>query len=55
MSVIRSASRLLLNLVSASNAHTRDVLWGNIRAYAPGATPQAIRASTRLVGYALRY
>ena len=27
---------LLLNLVSASNAHNRDVLWGFIRAYAPG-------------------
>ena len=26
---------LLLNLVSASNAHNRDVLWGFIRAYAP--------------------
>ena len=46
---------LLLNLVSASNAHTRDVLWGNIRAYAPGATPQANPGLDRLVGYALRY
>ncbi len=26
---------LLLNLVSASGAHNRDVLWGFIRAYAP--------------------
>jgi lysyl-tRNA synthetase class 1 len=46
---------LLLNLVSASNAHTRDVLWGNIRAYAPGATPEANPGLDRLVGYALRY
>ena len=28
---------LLLNLVSASNAHNRDVLWGFIRAYSPDA------------------
>jgi lysyl-tRNA synthetase class 1 len=46
---------LLLNLVSASNANTREVLWGNIRAYAPGATPQANPGLDRLVGYALRY
>jgi lysyl-tRNA synthetase class 1 len=46
---------LLLNLVSASNAHTREVLWGNIRAYAPGATPQGNPGLDRLVGYALRY
>jgi lysyl-tRNA synthetase, class I len=46
---------LLLNLVSASNAHNRDVLWGNIRAYAPGATPQDNPGLDRLVGFALRY
>jgi lysyl-tRNA synthetase class 1 len=46
---------LLLNLVSASNAHNRDVLWGNIRAYAPQASPEANPGLDRLVGYALRY
>lgn len=46
---------LLLNLVSASNANTREVLWGNIRAYAPGATPEANPGLDRLVGFALRY
>ncbi|HWA69365.1 MAG TPA: lysine--tRNA ligase [Rhizomicrobium sp.] len=46
---------LLLNLVSASNASTREVLWGNIRAYAPGASPEANPGLDRLVGYALRY
>src|ERR1700744_912804 len=46
---------LLLNLVSASNANTRDVLWGNIRAYAPGASPQANPGLDKLVGYALAY
>jgi len=46
---------LLLNLVSASNANTREVLWGNIRAYAPGASPEANPGLDRLVGYALAY
>jgi lysyl-tRNA synthetase class 1 len=46
---------LLLNLVSASNAHTREVLWGNIRAYAPGASPQANPGLDKLAGYALAY
>ena len=46
---------LLLNLVSASNAHNREVLWGNIRAYAPDASPAANPGLDRLVGYALRY
>ena len=31
---------LLLNLVSASNADDREVLWGFIRRYAPDATPE---------------
>ncbi|HEY2446410.1 MAG TPA: lysine--tRNA ligase [Rhizomicrobium sp.] len=46
---------LLLNLVSASNAHDRNVLWGFIREYAPGADPEANPALDHLVGYALRY
>lgn len=46
---------LLLNLVSASNAHERDVLWGFIRAYAPGADPTTSPGLDRLVGHALRY
>jgi lysyl-tRNA synthetase class 1 len=46
---------LLLNLVSASGAHTREVLWGNIRAYAPGASPEDNPGLDRLVGYALAY
>jgi lysyl-tRNA synthetase class 1 len=46
---------LLLNLVSASNASTREVLWGNIRSYAPEASPEANPGLDRLVGYALRY
>jgi lysyl-tRNA synthetase, class I len=46
---------LLLTLVSASNAHDRDLLWGFIRAYAPGANPKDNPGLDRLVGYALRY
>jgi lysyl-tRNA synthetase, class I len=46
---------LLLNLVSASNAHNRDVLWGFIRAYAPEASPDANPGLDKLVGYAVRY
>ncbi len=46
---------LLLTLVSASNAHDRDLLWGFIRAYAPQADPQDNPGLDRLVGYALRY
>ncbi len=46
---------LLLNLVSASNAHNREVLWGFIRAYAPGASPQANPGIDKLVSYALKY
>ncbi|ESR26142.1 lysine--tRNA ligase [Lutibaculum baratangense] len=46
---------LLLNLVSASNAHTRDVLWGFIGRYAPGVTPQSHPHLDAEVGYAIRY
>ena len=53
--ISRSASRLMLNLVSASGAHNRDVLWGFIRAYAPDASPEKNPGLERLVGYALRY
>jgi len=46
---------LLLNLVSASGASDREVLWGFIRAYAPDATPEAHPGLDRLVTYALKY
>jgi lysyl-tRNA synthetase, class I len=46
---------LLLNLVSASNADEKAVLWGFIRRYAAGATPETHPELDRLVGYAIAY
>ena len=46
---------LLLNLVSASNAHDRGVLWGFISRHAPGVTPQTHPELDRLTAYAIRY
>jgi lysyl-tRNA synthetase class 1 len=46
---------LLLNLVSVSNAEDKGTLWGFIRKYAPGATPERYPILDQLVGYALAY
>jgi lysyl-tRNA synthetase class 1 len=46
---------LLLNLVSASNASDRNVLWGFIRAYAPEANAQDNPGLDLLVSHALKY
>jgi lysyl-tRNA synthetase, class I len=46
---------LLLNLVSASNAHDKEVLWGFIRRHSPDANPQSFPVLDDLVGYAVRY
>jgi len=46
---------MLLNLVSASNAQDRAVLWGFIRNYAADATPETYPLLDRLIGHALRY
>ncbi|MEW9835883.1 lysine--tRNA ligase [Mesorhizobium marinum] len=46
---------LLLNLVSASNAHDRGVLWGFISRHAPGVTPETHPELDRLADYAIRY
>ena len=46
---------LLLNLVSASNAHNREVLWGFIQSYAHDATPETNRGLDGLVGHAIKY
>src|SRR5262249_977655 len=46
---------LLLNLASVSNAESKDVLWGYLRRYAPGATPENNPILDRLSQYAIRY
>ncbi|MBL8565190.1 MAG: lysine--tRNA ligase [Hyphomicrobiaceae bacterium] len=46
---------LLLNLVAASNAHDKDVLWGFISRVAPGATADEHPLLDQLAGYAVRY
>lgn len=46
---------LLLNLVSAANASDKNILWGFIERYKPGATPEDFPVLDRLVDYALRY
>ncbi|SFN95511.1 lysyl-tRNA synthetase, class I [Cohaesibacter marisflavi] len=46
---------LLLNLVSAANAQDKDVLWGFISRYVPGANAETHPKLDELVGYAIRY
>lgn len=46
---------LMLNLVSAANAADKETLWGFLRAYIPGATPESEPLLDRLAGYALNY
>jgi lysyl-tRNA synthetase, class I len=46
---------LLLNLVSAADASTPDILWGFLERYLPGATPASEPLLDQLVGYAIHY
>ncbi len=46
---------LLTNLVSASNAETKDLLWAFIGKYAPGTTPQSHPFLDKLTDYAIAY
>ena len=46
---------LLLNLVSAADASTKDILWGFISRYIPGASPETEPTLDRLTGYAINY
>lgn len=46
---------LLMNLAAVANAESKDVLWGFLRRYAPGASPQTHPRLDALVGYAIRY
>ncbi len=44
-----------MNLVSASNVHTKDTLWDFVRNYAPEANPKDYPELDRLIGFAIRY
>ena len=46
---------LLLNLVSAADASTADILWAFLSRYIPGSTPETEPLLAKLVGYALNY
>ena len=46
---------LMLNLVSASGASSKAILWGFISRYVPGATPETQPMLDRLAGYAIAY
>jgi lysyl-tRNA synthetase class 1 len=46
---------MLLTLVSSSNAENAETLWGFIRRYRPGVTPQTHPKLNELVEYAIHY
>ena len=46
---------LLLNLVSAADASTKDILWGFLGRSLPGATPDSEPLLDHLAGYAINY
>jgi lysyl-tRNA synthetase class 1 len=46
---------LLLNLVSASNASSTEILWGFLSRYAPGVSPETEPLLARLTVFALNY
>jgi lysyl-tRNA synthetase class 1 len=46
---------LLLNLVSAADASTKELLWAFIGRYLPGATPDSEPLLDKLAGYAINY
>ena len=46
---------MLLNLVAVANSEEPAVLWGFIRRYAPGVSPETHPRLDRLVGHAIRY
>jgi len=46
---------LLLNLVSAADASTKEILWGFLERYQPGASPKSEPLLDQLAGYALNY
>ena len=45
----------MLNLVSAANASDKAILWGFLKTYLPGATPEDQPLLDRLAEYAIHY
>jgi lysyl-tRNA synthetase class 1 len=46
---------MLLNLASVANAETPEILWGFLRRYSPGASPDTMPFLDKLVGHAIAY
>ncbi|PVM84385.1 lysine--tRNA ligase [Caulobacter endophyticus] len=46
---------LMLNLVSAADASTKEILWGFLSRYIPGASAESQPLLDRLAGYAINY
>ncbi len=46
---------ILLNLASVCNTEDKNILWGFISRYAPGASPESMPIVDHLVGYAITY
>jgi lysyl-tRNA synthetase class 1 len=46
---------LLLNLVAVASTDDKDLLWGFVKRYAPGASPETHPELDALIGHALRY
>jgi lysyl-tRNA synthetase class 1 len=46
---------MLLNLASVSGAEDKETMWGFIRRYAPGASPEANPQLDQAAGFAMRY
>jgi len=46
---------MLLNLASVASAHDKEVLWGFIRRYAPGTSPETHPGLDAAAGHAVRY
>jgi lysyl-tRNA synthetase class 1 len=46
---------LLLNLVSAANAHSKDILWGFLSRYIAGASASSEPMLDSMIGFALNY
>ncbi|HWU80517.1 MAG TPA: lysine--tRNA ligase, partial [Caulobacter sp.] len=46
---------LMLNLVSAADASTKEILWGFLSRYIAGASPESQPLLDRLAGYAINY